>query len=134
MSTATDNYYYCVFISLLSQPNETGDPESAQPFSSNYLVEMSALASSGQDAIGTEMKSFAEHLKPYPAYFIALYVMIHFDCFGQSFWYVFLRLWIYSSCVAKSPYLVFVHKVYNLLRNYDVDWVDLPSSLHMEYP
>lgn len=48
------------------QPNDTGDVESAQPFSSSYLVELSAVATSGQDAIGNEMKSFAEHLKSYP--------------------------------------------------------------------
>lgn len=30
----------------------------------SYLVEMSVLAPSGQDAIGEDMKTFAEQLKP----------------------------------------------------------------------
>ena len=46
--------------------SDSGDVDSARLFSQNYLVEMSAVASSGQDAISGEMKNFAEHLKPYP--------------------------------------------------------------------
>ncbi len=32
--------------------------------SNSYLVEMSVLAPSGQEAIGEDMKAFAEQLKP----------------------------------------------------------------------
>ena len=49
-----------------SQPSDSGDPETAQAVSDHYLVELSALTASGQDTIGTEMKAFADHLKPYP--------------------------------------------------------------------
>jgi mediator of RNA polymerase II transcription subunit 18 len=55
-----------ILVFQICQPNESGDVESAQPFSNNYLVELSAVAASGQDAIGNEMKTFAEHLKSYP--------------------------------------------------------------------
>ena len=43
-----------------------GDWETATIVSSRYLVELSALTLSGHDAIGSEMKAFAEQLKPYP--------------------------------------------------------------------
>ena len=55
--------------SLLSpppQPGDAGDVESAQQFSPNYLVELSAFASSGQDRSSDELRTFAENLKPYP--------------------------------------------------------------------
>lgn len=35
-----------------------------EPKTGSYLVEMSVLAPSGQDAIGEDMKAFAEQLKP----------------------------------------------------------------------
>lgn len=35
-----------------------------EPITPSYLVEMSVLAPSGQDAIGEDMKAFAEQLKP----------------------------------------------------------------------
>ena len=38
--------------------------------SESYLVELSAIAASGQDNVGNEMKSFAELLKPYPHVFL----------------------------------------------------------------
>ena len=44
-----------------------GDLETASTVSSRYLVEMSALTYSGHDAVGSEMKAFAEQLKPYPS-------------------------------------------------------------------
>ena len=48
------------------QPTDSGDPDTAQAVFDHYLVELSALTASGQDTIGTEMKAFADHLKPYP--------------------------------------------------------------------
>ena len=51
--------------SLLPQPSDS-DLDSAQPFSSNYLVELSAFASSNQDRASDELRNFAEYLKPYP--------------------------------------------------------------------
>lgn len=35
-----------------------------EPISQSYLVELSVLAPSGQDAIGEDMRNFAEQLKP----------------------------------------------------------------------
>ena len=51
-----------------SQPGESGDLEGAQPVFERYLVELSAITSSGQDLIGNEMRMFADQLKPYPSY------------------------------------------------------------------
>lgn len=42
------------------KPGETYN----EPISSSYLVELSVLAASGQDAIGEDMRLFAEQLKP----------------------------------------------------------------------
>lgn len=39
-------------------------PESVEPMSQSYLVELSVLAPNGQDAIGEDMKNFAEQLRP----------------------------------------------------------------------
>ena len=44
-----------------------GDLETASTVSSRYLVELSALTFSGHDAVGSEIKAFAEQLKPYPS-------------------------------------------------------------------
>ncbi|XP_063245079.1 mediator of RNA polymerase II transcription subunit 18 isoform X2 [Bacillus rossius redtenbacheri] len=38
--------------------------ESVEPMSQSYLVELSVLAPSGQDAIAEDMRSFAEQLRP----------------------------------------------------------------------
>ncbi|XP_056630588.1 mediator of RNA polymerase II transcription subunit 18 [Diorhabda carinulata] len=38
--------------------------ESVEPISQSYLVELSVLAPSGQDAIGEDMRIFAEQLRP----------------------------------------------------------------------
>lgn len=35
-----------------------------EPISQSYLVELSVLATTGQDAIGEDMRVFAEQLKP----------------------------------------------------------------------
>ena len=48
------------------QPTDAGDLDTASTISSRYLVEFSAITASGHDAIGSEMKAFAEQLKPYP--------------------------------------------------------------------
>ena len=50
------------------QPAGTGagDPDSSIPLSPLYLVELSAVTPSGQDTIESEMRAFADHLKPYP--------------------------------------------------------------------
>lgn len=39
-------------------------PESVEPISQSYLVELSVLAPSGQDAVAEDMRIFAEQLKP----------------------------------------------------------------------
>jgi len=45
-------------------PLKPGEPFTEQPISQSYLVELSVLAPTGQDAIGEEMRVFAEQLKP----------------------------------------------------------------------
>lgn len=42
----------------------TKPPEGVEPISQSYLVELSVLAPSGQDAIAEDMRIFAEQLKP----------------------------------------------------------------------
>lgn len=39
-------------------------PESVEAISQSYLVELSVLAPSGQDAIAEDMRIFAEQLRP----------------------------------------------------------------------
>ena len=39
-------------------------PESVEPISQSYLVELSVLAPTGQDAIAEDMRGFAEQLRP----------------------------------------------------------------------
>jgi len=39
-------------------------PESVDPISQSYLVELSVLAPNNQDAIAEDMRIFAEQLKP----------------------------------------------------------------------
>ena len=60
--------FMCYQFYSLFQPGDTGELESAQQVSSHYLVELSAVMASGQDEIGSNMRSFAEQLKPYPQY------------------------------------------------------------------
>ena len=45
----------------MGQPKQA---ESVEPISQSYLVELSVLAPSGQDAIAEDMRSFAEQLRP----------------------------------------------------------------------
>ncbi|XP_033227603.1 mediator of RNA polymerase II transcription subunit 18 [Belonocnema kinseyi] len=51
-------------IFKMAQGNQGKIPDSAEPMSQSYLVELSVLAPSGQDAIAEDMRSFAEQLKP----------------------------------------------------------------------
>ena len=48
----------------MQQPSNT---ESLEPISLSSLVELSVVATPGQDQIGEDMKNFAEQLKPYPS-------------------------------------------------------------------
>ena len=58
---------------MLQQGNTASDNlESIVP---SYLVELSVLAMSGQDAIAEDMKNFSEQLKPYP--FVLLNMETH---------------------------------------------------------
>lgn len=41
-----------------------GGPSPNEPISQSYIVELSILAASGQDAIAEEIRNFAEQLKP----------------------------------------------------------------------
>lgn len=45
---------------------ESGELGKMEQFSDHYVVELSAVSSSGQDAIAAELKAFADQLKPYP--------------------------------------------------------------------
>ena len=59
----------CTDICSSTQPSVTGDPDSSSvALSPLYLVELSAVTPSGQDSIESEMKAFADHLKPYPCH------------------------------------------------------------------
>ncbi|GIY87817.1 mediator of RNA polymerase II transcription subunit 18 [Caerostris extrusa] len=62
---------------LLQQNN----PDSIEPVSQSYLVELSVVAPTGQEALADEMKAFSEQLKPYP------FIKIH--KFSFSFKYNF---------------------------------------------
>lgn len=53
-----------VAVFKLLQPGESGDADSAHVVSPLHLVELSAIAPSGQDSIATEMKALAENFKP----------------------------------------------------------------------
>lgn len=48
----------------VSKISKAKTPEGYDNFSQSYLVEMTVLAPSGQDAIGEDMRNFAEQLKP----------------------------------------------------------------------
>lgn len=43
---------------------QTKTPDSLEPMTSSYLVELSLVAPSGQDAVADEIKVFAEQLRP----------------------------------------------------------------------
>lgn len=46
---------------------QPGGTENLDPVTLSYLVELSIVAPSGQEAIADEMKAFSEQLKPYPS-------------------------------------------------------------------
>lgn len=49
----------------MNQPGNTTN-DTIEPVCPSYLVELSVVTSSGQEAVGDDMKNFAEQLKPYP--------------------------------------------------------------------
>lgn len=46
------------------QMGQSKSPDSLEPLTSSYLVELSLLAPSGQDAVADEIKVFADQLRP----------------------------------------------------------------------
>lgn len=48
---------------IFKTPSKPGEAF-GEPISQSYLVELSVLAATGQDAIGEDMRAFAEQLKP----------------------------------------------------------------------
>ena len=66
ISEMTSKTMYPQWTMPLPQPTEGGDADSAQPFSPHHLVELSAITPSSVDTTGSEVKAFAEQLKPYP--------------------------------------------------------------------
>ncbi|XP_043475195.1 mediator of RNA polymerase II transcription subunit 18 [Leptopilina heterotoma] len=53
-----------ITVSKIFKMGQGKMPDSVEPMSQSYLVELSVLAPSGQDAIAEDMRSFAEQLKP----------------------------------------------------------------------
>ncbi|CAH1401178.1 mediator of RNA polymerase II transcription subunit 18 [Halyomorpha halys] len=53
-----------ITVSKIFKMGQGKPPESVEPISQSYLVELSVLAPSGQDAIAEDMKSFADQLRP----------------------------------------------------------------------
>lgn len=53
-----------VTVSKIFKMGQGKLPESVEPISQSYLVELSVLAPSGQDAIAEDMRIFAEQLRP----------------------------------------------------------------------
>ena len=51
---------------------QSNNTDNLEPISLSSLVELSVVATSGQDQIGEDMKNFAEQLKPYPLSFLIL--------------------------------------------------------------
>lgn len=49
----------------MNQPGNTTN-DTIETVCPSYLVELSVVTSSGQEAVGDDMKNFAEQLKPYP--------------------------------------------------------------------
>ena len=74
-----------MFLIQMQQPSNT---ESLEPISLSSLVELSVVATPGQDQIGEDMKNFAEQLKPYPSlyYFYSLFLLVSSsDNLGKHF-------------------------------------------------
>ncbi|RZF34930.1 hypothetical protein LSTR_LSTR011424 [Laodelphax striatellus] len=62
-------YMFCkgrmkITVSKIYKMGQGKPPESLEPVSQSYLVELSVLAPSGQDAIADDMRAFADQLRP----------------------------------------------------------------------
>lgn len=55
-----------IIVSQVCRVINVNDPQSAQPISDSYLVEISLMTTVQQDTLAEEIKAFAELLKPYP--------------------------------------------------------------------
>lgn len=53
-----------ITVSQVCRVGGVNDPQSAQPISDSYLVEISLMATVQQDTLAEEIKGFSEHLKP----------------------------------------------------------------------
>jgi len=53
-----------ITVSQVCRVASVNDPQSCQPISDSYLVEISLLTTVQQDTMAEEIKAFAEHLKP----------------------------------------------------------------------
>ncbi|XP_070567456.1 mediator of RNA polymerase II transcription subunit 18-like [Ptychodera flava] len=53
-----------VTVSKLFRVLSPGNTEDIDPISMSHLVELSVVAPAGQEAVGDDMRTFAEHLKP----------------------------------------------------------------------
>ena len=51
-------------LNTLKQMGQAKSPDSLEPMTGSYLIELSLLAPSGQDAVADEIKVFAEQLRP----------------------------------------------------------------------
>jgi hypothetical protein len=58
------NILETVHVVQVGQVGQGKPAEGMEPMSQSYLVELSVLAPSGQDAIAEDMRSFAEQLRP----------------------------------------------------------------------
>ncbi|KAJ7393602.1 Mediator of RNA polymerase II transcription subunit 18 [Desmophyllum pertusum] len=53
-----------ITVSQVCRVGSINDPQSSQPISDSYLVEISLMTTVQQDSMAEEIKAFAEHLKP----------------------------------------------------------------------
>jgi len=53
-----------ITVSQVCRVESVNDPQSAQPISESFLVEISLMTTVQQDTMAEEIKAFAEHLKP----------------------------------------------------------------------
>lgn len=64
ISTCSKRVLYLLKFLLYQASHDPINSKPEEFVSQSYLVEMSVLAPTGQEAIGEEMKAFAEQLKP----------------------------------------------------------------------
>ncbi|CAM1295879.1 MED18 (predicted) [Pycnogonum litorale] len=55
-----------ITVSKIFRMLQPGSSENVEPVTLSYLVELSVVVPSGQEAIADEMKAFSEQFKPYP--------------------------------------------------------------------